>query len=242
MPLIADRVRETTTTTGTGTVDLAGAPAGFQTFVSGIGTGNKCFYCITNGVDWEVGIGTVTDASPDTLSRQTVVASSNGGSLVSFAAGSKDVFVTLPASPPPVFARYSSDAGQTVSGDTNLNFEDVDSDVYSCVTTGAGWKFTAPVAGVYDVKFAFVLGTASTLGTQATFTNALYKNGSRHSLISQLRVEVGATSLGWVGDGSTSVKLAVGDFISVHCDASESEPLYAVGTENWISITLLPGR
>ena len=74
--VIADRVKETTTTTGTGTINLAGAVAAFQTFVAGIGTGNTCYYAITSGNNWEIGLGTVTDASPDTLARTTILDSS----------------------------------------------------------------------------------------------------------------------------------------------------------------------
>jgi hypothetical protein len=97
---LADRVKETTTTTGTGTVNLSGAVTGFQTFVSGIGTTNICYYVIAGQgtSQWEVGTGTVTSGSPDTLSRTTVLSSSNAGALVSFSAGTKDVFCTLPAS------------------------------------------------------------------------------------------------------------------------------------------------
>ena len=96
---IADRVKETSTTAGTGTLNLAGAAIGFQTFVAGVGNGNTCFYAISHQTadEWEVGIGTVTDASPDTLARTTVLQSSNSDSAVSFAAGTKDVFVTYPA-------------------------------------------------------------------------------------------------------------------------------------------------
>ena len=96
--VLADRVRETTTTTGTGSVTLGGAYTSFQTFSAGIGNGNTTYYTIANSVsgEWEVGLGTYTSAS-NTLSRDTVYASSNSGSLVNFAAGSKDVFVTQPA-------------------------------------------------------------------------------------------------------------------------------------------------
>ena len=96
---IADRVKETSTTAGTGTLNLAGAAIGFQTFVAGVGNGNTCFYAISHQTadEWEVGIGTVTDASPDTLARTTVLQSSNSDNAVSFAAGTKDVFVTYPA-------------------------------------------------------------------------------------------------------------------------------------------------
>ena len=97
---VADRVRETTTTTGTGTLDLDGAVSGFRTFVSGIGDGNVTYYAIVHrtAAEFEIGIGTVTDASTDTLSRTTVLSSSNSNSAVSFSAGTKDVFCTQPAS------------------------------------------------------------------------------------------------------------------------------------------------
>lgn len=98
MPILtADRVKETTTTTGTGTYSLAGAATGFRGFVAGIGSTNQCYYTVTDGTDWETGLGTVTDAGTDTLSRDTILASSNSGSAVSWSAGSKDVFVTFPA-------------------------------------------------------------------------------------------------------------------------------------------------
>ena len=96
--VLNDRVRETTTSTGTGTINLAGATNGFEGFVTGIGTTNTTYYAISvSGGDWEVGLGTVTDASPDTLSR-AVISSSNSDNLVNFSAGTKDVFCTLPAS------------------------------------------------------------------------------------------------------------------------------------------------
>lgn len=98
--VINDRVKETSTTTGTGTLNLAGASQDFISFVSGIGTGNTTYYCISQtGTDnFEVGIGTVTDASPDTLSRDTVISNSAGNtSKVSFGSGEKEVFCTIPA-------------------------------------------------------------------------------------------------------------------------------------------------
>ncbi len=94
-----DRVRETSTTTGTGTLDLDGAVSNFQTFVAGIGSTNTTHYAIINrdAAEWEVGLGTVTDAAPDTLARTTVFSSSNGDAAVSFSAGTKDVICTRPA-------------------------------------------------------------------------------------------------------------------------------------------------
>ena len=98
--VIDDRVKETSTTTGTGTLNLSGAVSGFQTFVAGVGDGNTTYYAIVNrdADEWETGLGTVTDASTDTLARTTVIASSNSDSAVTFSSGTKDVFVTLPAS------------------------------------------------------------------------------------------------------------------------------------------------
>ena len=94
--VLADRVKDTTTTTGTGTITLSGtAPAGYQSFTA-IGNSNSTYYTITSTNDWEVGIGTYT-SSGTSLSRTTVLSSSNSGNLVNFPAGSKDVFVTYPA-------------------------------------------------------------------------------------------------------------------------------------------------
>jgi len=94
--IYADRVKETTTTTGTGSLTLAGAAAGFQTFSVGIGTSNDTHYCISDAATgaWEVTAGTLSGST--TLTRGTLLASSTG-SRVSFAAGSKDVFCVLPA-------------------------------------------------------------------------------------------------------------------------------------------------
>ena len=109
--VLADRVQETTTTTGTGTVTLAGAVTGFQSFAA-IGNGNTTFYTIADqtGSNWEVGIGTYT-ASGTTLARTTVLSSSNSGNLVNFGAGTKNVFVTYPAGR----AAYGLTAGSNIT-------------------------------------------------------------------------------------------------------------------------------
>ena len=78
--LVADRVQETTTTSGTGPLNLGGAASGYQSFVSGIGSGNQTYYALYDTIAnvWEVGIGTVTSGSPNTLSRDTVLSNSSG--------------------------------------------------------------------------------------------------------------------------------------------------------------------
>lgn len=93
--VVADRVKETTTTTSTGTYTLAGAVDGFQTFGT-IGDGNTTYYACSDGVDYEVGIGTYT-ASGTTLARTTILESSNSDAAVNWSAGSKQIFCTLPA-------------------------------------------------------------------------------------------------------------------------------------------------
>jgi len=111
--VVADRVKETTTTAGTGTITLAGASAGYQSFAV-IGNANLTYYTIAGqtGNEWEVGIGTYT-SSGTTLARTTVLANSSGTqpSALSFSAGTKDVFVTYPAI-------GSSTSGVIVQSDT----------------------------------------------------------------------------------------------------------------------------
>ena len=99
--VINDRVRETSTTAGTGTLNLAGAVTGFRTFVDGIGNSNTTYYAIfEEGTNlFEIGIGTVTDAAPDTLARDTVLSNSSGNtSKITFSGGTLSVFCTMPAS------------------------------------------------------------------------------------------------------------------------------------------------
>jgi hypothetical protein len=93
--VVKDRVQVTSTTTGTGTFTLGSAVAGFQDF-SAIGDGNTTYYAIVLGSEWEVGLGTYT-SSGTTLSRDTILESSNSGTAVNFSAGTKNVFVTYPA-------------------------------------------------------------------------------------------------------------------------------------------------
>jgi hypothetical protein len=107
--VLNDRVRETTTTTGTGAVSLGGAVSGFETFAAGIGNSNTVYYAIVHrtAAEFEVGLGTLDGDSSD-LTRTTVISSSNSDSAVNFASGTKDVFCTLPASKA-VFEDASSD-------------------------------------------------------------------------------------------------------------------------------------
>ncbi len=98
MPLTADRVKETSSSIGTGSLALDGAASGFRSFQAAFGSGVEFWYAVASagGAEWEVGVGTLSGAA--TLQRSQVLASSNASALVAFAAGPKDVFATVPAS------------------------------------------------------------------------------------------------------------------------------------------------
>ena len=120
MPLVLkDRVKETSTTTGTGTLTLGGAATGFQSFAV-IGNGNTTYYALFDRTSqaWEVGVGTYT-SSGTTLSRDVVLESSNSGSLVNFGAGTKDVFCTYPAEKAVTLDDVQTLTNKTISGSNN---------------------------------------------------------------------------------------------------------------------------
>ena len=140
--VINDRVKETTTTTGTGAVSLGGAVTGFEAFSAGVGNSNTTYYAIVHQTEdeFEVGLGTLDGDSSD-LTRTTVISSSNSDSAVDFAAGTKDVFCTIPASKL-VFEDASNDV--TVGNDFILGSDSAvlkfgaDSDTTLTHTDGTG--------------------------------------------------------------------------------------------------------
>jgi hypothetical protein len=124
---VADRIVETSTTTGTGSWSLNGAVSGYQSWISGIGNGNTGFYFATDGTNWEVGYGVVTSGTPNTLSRATVIANSAGTAVaLSFPSGTKYIFNDVPASRTPFWgaavamssalAYYTAQVSDTGSG------------------------------------------------------------------------------------------------------------------------------
>ena len=161
--VLKDRVKETTTVTSTGTVTLLGAVTGYQSF-SAIGNGNTCYYTIaaqtTN--EWEVGLGTYT--SPNQLSRDTVLESSNRGSLVNFSAGTKDVFVTQPAEKA-VYADASNIVNAFGNGTNTITFTQVNTTnlVANTVTLTAG-TITTNAANATDI-------------TNKTYVDGLFSTG-----------------------------------------------------------------
>ncbi len=163
--VINDRVKETTTTTGTGAVSLGGAVTGFETFAAGVGNSNTTYYAIVHqtAAEFEVGLGTLDGDSSD-LTRTTVISSSNSDSAVDFAAGTKDVFCTIPASKL-IFEDASNDVtigrNLTVTGDLTITGDDLtmNTNTSGAALIGDGTNFN-PVAISGDITIA-ANGTAA---------------------------------------------------------------------------------
>jgi hypothetical protein len=163
--VINDRVKETTTTTGTGAISLGGAVTGFETFAAGIGNSNTVYYCIAHqtAAEFEVGLGTLDGDSSD-LTRTTVISSSNSDSAVDFSAGTKDVFCTIPASKL-IFEDANNDAtigrNLTVTGDLTITGDDItmNTNTSGAALIGDGTNFN-PVTISGDISIA-ANGTAA---------------------------------------------------------------------------------
>jgi hypothetical protein len=233
--VVKDRVKETTTTTGTGTYTLDGAVQGFQSF-GVIGDGNTTYYAVTNGNDWEVGVGTYT-ASGTTLARTSILESSNAGSAVNWSAGPKDIFVTYPAER----AVYLSAAGSAVdvldigtlgAGTINVTTANITAGVVTIAPTSdtdlvnklyvdnlvaAGIHFHTPVR-VESPTALTVTYNNGTAGVGATLTNA----GAQAALVI---------------DGVT---VSVNDRVLIYTQADQTQNgIYTVtnvgsGSTNWV--------
>jgi len=165
--VLADRVKETTSSTGTGTITLGGAVAGFQSF-SVIGNGNTTYYTISGGTQWEVGTGTY---NANTLTRDTVLDSSSGGALVIFASGSKDVFVTLPA---------ERAITSIASADSSVTVTQVGSEVNLAATTGTVTSVAATAGTGINITGSPITtsGTLNITNTAPDQTVALTQGGT----------------------------------------------------------------
>jgi hypothetical protein len=223
--VLADRVLETTTTTGSGTISLAGASVGYQSFSTGVGNGNQTYYTIASqsATEWEVGIGTYT-AVGDTLSRDTVLASSDSGNKVSFSAGTKQVFVTYPAGKSVFFTQsgtISANSGTitdvatpTVAGDA-VNKQYVDDLVASGITYHTPVKYEVPnttgnLVATYNQPGGPGDGVGATL-TNAGTLEAFVPDGTTATISDRILIynqtnafENGVYTVTTVGDGSTS--------------------------------------
>ena len=200
--VLADRVKDTTTTTGTGAVTLSGSPpAGFQSFGAAIGNGNTTYYTISGSTEWEVGIGTYNSSGPS-LNRDTVLSSSNNGNLVNFSAGTKDVFVTYPAERS-VNGDAAGNVNINITGNaatatkaTNLNDGTAGAIPYQ--TASNVTAFLASASGV------LVGGNPPTFSTTPTLTGTNF-TGIPNGALTNSSVTIGTTA---VSLGATSLTLA----------------------------------
>ena len=203
--VLNDRVKETTTTTGTGTISLGGAQTNFETFVAGVGNSNTTYYAIVHrsNAEFEVGLGTITDASPDTLARTTIISSSNSDSAVNFSAGTKDVFCTLPASKA-VHEDGSSDV--TLPNDLILGSDSAvlkfgaDSDTTLTHTDGTGLTLNS------TNKLLF---RDSALGINSSADGQL-------DLFADTEIQLAATTVDLNGDLDVSGDITIGDDLTVN--------------------------
>jgi len=170
--VLADRIQETTTTTGTGTVTLLGAVQGYQSF-SAVGNANTTYYTITDETSWEVGLGTYT-SSGTTLSRTTVLGSSNSGNLVNFSAGTKNVFVTYPASEAVLLTGTQTLTNKTLTSPT-ITGAVVSSMASSVITAGTVASVSGTSVGFTNIpswvkRITLQLYAVSTDGTSGNLT------------------------------------------------------------------------
>lgn len=200
--VLADRVQDLTSTTGTGSVTLAGTPpAGYQSFGAAIGNGNTTYYVINGGSEWEVGVGTY-NSTGTTLSRDTVLSSSNSGSLVNFSAGTKTVFVTYPA---------EKSVNEDVAGNVNIDITGNATTATRATNLASGAAGSIPyqtaantTAFVATASGVLVGGTTPSFSTTPTLTGTNF-TGIPNAALSNNAVTIGTTT---VSLGATSLTLA----------------------------------
>lgn len=153
----ADRVQETTATTGTGTYALGGAVVGYQAFSAVLANLDTCFYGITNGTDWEVGYGTW--GTGNNLVRTNVLASSNAGSAVSWTAGSKNIWIDVPS-------RQFKFPRRIITG-TSLAVAPTDGTLVLALPSPTPFTFTLYTNPILGDKQSFKDGNGSCDGTNS---------------------------------------------------------------------------
>ena len=200
--VVADRVRETTTTTGTGTYTLAGAVTGFETFGS-IGNTNTTYYCCTDGTNFEVGVGTYA-SSGTTLARTTILQSSNSDSAVNWSAGTRQIFCTLPAEKSVIEDASNNVAIAGVLTSTGLT-------IGSAAITEAELEILDG-ANVTTTELNLLDGSAKSTAS-ITLDNAdalIVIDGTTTKQIPVSDIKTYLTSAGYVTDDPTALAIALG--------------------------------
>ena len=200
MPYLANRVQETTTTSGTGTVTLGGAVTGYVTFISSFTVGDAVYYAIDNGSgEWEIGIGTLVTSS--TLSRDTVIESSNSNALVNFSAGTKRIFCTAPTQV--LLPNQTGNSGKVLTTDGT-------SPSWTATLNGVSIGGTTPAAGSFTTLSTtgnVTLGDAAADTVTLNANTVTLNNSTTISAASTktLTLNGGAGSNGLVLDASNNI-------------------------------------
>jgi len=212
--VLADRIKETTTTTGTGTYTLAGAVTGFESFAT-IGNTNTTYYCCTDGTDFEVGVGTYA-SSGTTLARTTILQSSNSDNAVNWSSGTRDIFCTQPAEKA-VFEDASGDvdiAGGATFGDTvTINGDGnkgllIGDEALSASNDYVGMK-TTNMTGTSDYM---ILSGVDSDGADSTFISArsgspVFIRGGGNDTAHQIRVNASLAKAYGIFEVGTQIEL-----------------------------------
>jgi len=168
--VLSDRIKETTTTTSTGTYTLGGAVSGFETFTANLSNGDTTYYCCTDGTDFEVGLGTFA-SSGTTLARTTIISSSNSNNAVNWSSGSRDIFCTLPGSKA-VFKDGSDNINGTFVGNITGNVTGNASGTAATVTGAAQSNITS-VGTLTGLTTSGTINLSQTSGTAITTSGSL---------------------------------------------------------------------
>ena len=185
--VLNDRVKETTTTTGTGTLTLGGAVTGFETFAAGIGNSNTTYYAVIlpGSAEFEVGLGTLSSDS-STIARTTIISSSNSDNAVNFSAGTKNIFCTIPASKS-VFLDASGNVsvGADLSVGDDLTIEGGLIDLRSNSGSASQIKFYCEVSNAHAQTLtaqAHSVGASNTLTLPAGSSSTLVSESATQTL------------------------------------------------------------